>query len=72
MAHKTAEEGDNSACQKTQNTDPVSDYLEPEAVAGIIGALDIFGMVALFVAPRVLEGRFRKQSPAQSPSEDSL
>lgn len=29
-------------------------------VAGIIGALDIFGMVALFVAPRVLEGRAAK------------
>ena len=29
-------------------------------VAGIIGALDIFGMVALFVAPRVLEGRTGK------------
>lgn len=29
-------------------------------VAGIIGALDIFGMVSLFVAPRVLEGRAGK------------
>lgn len=31
------------------------------AVAGLIGALDLFGMVALFVAPRVLEGRAAKQ-----------
>jgi hypothetical protein len=26
-------------------------------VAAIIGSLDLFGMVALFVAPRVIEGR---------------
>lgn len=31
-------------------------------VAGIIGALDIFGMVALFVAPRILEGRTSGQN----------
>lgn len=40
-------------------------------VAGIIGALDIFGMVALFVAPRVLEGRPGKQSSAPPTPEDS-
>jgi len=33
-------------------------------VAGIIGALDIFGMVALFVAPRVLENRTSKSAKA--------
>lgn len=43
------------------------------AVAGLIGALDLFGMVALFVAPRVLEGRAAKQRAAEddtSPPEE--
>lgn len=40
-------------------------------VAGIIGALDIFGMVALFVAPRVLESRIGKPSSVQSNPEDT-
>ncbi|WP_240721632.1 hypothetical protein [Halomonas marinisediminis] len=41
------------------------------AVAGLIGALDLFGMVALFVAPRVLEERAAKQnSHNQKPAED--
>ncbi|WP_230086218.1 hypothetical protein [Halomonas sp. 328] len=42
-------------------------------VAGIIGALDLFGMVALFVAPRVLEGLAARQQAtkgAQPASED--
>ncbi len=38
-------------------------------VAGIIAALDIFGMVALFVAPRVLEGRLPKRQPSEQPEE---
>lgn len=38
-------------------------------VAGIIGALDIFGMVALFVAPRVLEVRSGKL-PADDQIDD--
>lgn len=42
-------------------------------VAGIISALDLFGMVALFVAPRVLEGRAAKtqeKENAKAPSEE--
>lgn len=39
-------------------------------VAGIIGALDIFGMVALFVAPRVLEGRAAKPHTADRKPEN--
>lgn len=39
-------------------------------VAGIIGALDIFGMVALFVAPRVLEGRAAKPHSADQKPEN--
>lgn len=38
--------------------------------AGIIGTLDLFGMVALFVAPRVLEGRRNKKVVEDSESED--
>ncbi|CAM0557107.1 hypothetical protein EHLJMEHL_02195 [Vreelandella titanicae] len=38
--------------------------------AGIIGTLDLFGMVALFVAPRVLEGRRNKKAVEDSESED--
>lgn len=42
-------------------------------VAGIIGALDLFGMVALFVAPRVLEGRAsKKQDKEEPPSADDV
>ncbi|MCG7591731.1 MULTISPECIES: DUF2335 domain-containing protein [Halomonadaceae] len=40
-------------------------------VAGIIGALDLFGMVALFVAPRVLEGRAAKQQKGDDTNEPS-
>lgn len=40
-------------------------------VAGIIGALDLFGMVALFVAPRVLEGRAARQRDTGQESADS-
>lgn len=40
------------------------------AVAGLIGALDLFGMVALFVAPRVLEGRAAKQQARNQESAE--
>ncbi|MGP9764557.1 hypothetical protein ACT3UM_02365 [Halomonas sp. AOP13-D3-9] len=39
--------------------------------AGIIGTLDLFGMVALFVAPRVLEGRRNKKAVEDDESEDA-
>lgn len=37
----------------------VAAYIVPHSVvaATILGAIDLFGMVALFVAPRILEGR---------------
>lgn len=38
--------------------------------AGIIGTLDLFGMVALFVAPRVLEGRRNKKAVEDDESQD--
>lgn len=41
-------------------------------VAGIIGALDLFGMVALFVAPRVLEGRAAKQQDKEAPQRRTM
>lgn len=37
--------------------------------AGIIGTLDLFGMVALFVAPRVLESRRKKDSKQEASQE---
>ena len=37
--------------------------------AGVIGALDLFGMVALFVAPRVLEGRAKPAASDQQSTE---
>jgi uncharacterized membrane protein len=39
--------------------------------AGIIGTLDLFGMVALFVAPRVLEERRNKKSAEDDESQDT-
>lgn len=39
--------------------------------AGIIGTLDLFGMVALFVAPRVLEGRRNKKAVEDDESQDA-
>ncbi|MDR5874125.1 hypothetical protein [Vreelandella gomseomensis] len=39
--------------------------------AGIIGTLDLFGMVALFVAPRVLEGRRNKKAVEDDASQDA-
>lgn len=37
--------------------------------AGLIGTLDLFGMVALFVAPRVLEGRQKKREQEEERSK---
>lgn len=39
--------------------------------AGIIGTLDLFGMVALFVAPRVLEGRRNKKAVEDDELQDA-